>query len=43
MTRQVLKIHEYHSVVPVAINFYFDYEQMAFWQRIKYAIKNLKK
>jgi hypothetical protein len=34
------KIHCWHNSIPVAINFYFDYKQMTWWQKIKLAFKN---
>jgi len=36
------KIHHWSSGVPRAINFYYDYHQMSFWNRIKTAFKLLK-
>lgn len=35
------KLHEWRSDIPKAINFYYDYQQMTFWQRIKLAVKYL--
>ena len=33
-------IYCWHSAVPRAINFYYDYKQMSLWQRIKLAFNN---
>ena len=33
------KIHCWSSGVPRAINFYYDYQKMSFWQKIKLAFK----
>lgn len=36
-----VSLKAYHSMsdIPQAINFYYDYEQMSFWQKIKQAFK----
>ena len=33
------KIHCFQSGVPQAINFYWDYREMTFWQKIKLILK----
>lgn len=33
------KIHCWSSGVPRAINFYYDYKQLSFWDKIKQAFK----
>lgn len=32
-------VMEWHSGIPEAINFYYDYHQMNLWQKIKQAFK----
>ena len=34
-----IKAHHSSSVIPKAINFYYDYRKMNFWQRIRLAFK----
>jgi len=33
------KLHHWQSGIPIAINFYWDYKQMTFWQKLKLIIK----
>lgn len=35
--------HHWSSGVPRAINFFYDYQQMNFWQKIKLAFKTKRK
>ena len=33
------KCHHWNNSVPRAIEFYYDYEQMSFWQKLKLILK----
>jgi len=35
-----IKIHCWQNGIPRAINFYWDYRQMSFWEKILLAFKN---